>query len=212
MANVKKGDLVKMEYTGRLASTGAVFDTTDESVARKAGIWESSNSYGPKHALFGTGAIIEGMEEAILACQVGKGEDFAIGPKKAFGERDNSLVRMIPEKEFHKQQVRPAPGMIVSLDGTIARVKSVTSGRVVIDYNHPLAGEQVIYSIKVHEIISDSKKKLEAVLSSNSLQGDIAQNNGGALAVTLKGLQPEKFESAKRTIQSVVPGTEVKSA
>ena len=121
MANVKKGDLVKMEYTGRLASTGAVFDTTDESVARKAGIWESSNSYGPKHALFGTGAIIEGMEEAILACQVGKGEDFAIGPKKAFGERDNSLVRMIPEKEFLKQQVRPAPGMIVSLVGTIAR-------------------------------------------------------------------------------------------
>ena len=215
MANVKKGDLVKLDYTGRMAKTGQVFDTTDEAIAKKAGIWESSSLYGPKHALFGSGAIIQGMEEAVLQAQLGKAEDFAIEPKKAFGERSSELVRLIPEKEFHKQQVQPAPGMILTLDGAIARVKSVTSGRVVIDYNHPLAGEQVIYSIKVHEVITDDKKKIEAILSANALAGDIAQSsgagNGGAFTVTLKGVPSEKFEAAKRTISAVVPGTEVKS-
>ncbi|MFA6328747.1 MAG: peptidylprolyl isomerase [Candidatus Micrarchaeia archaeon] len=213
MANVKKGDLVKLEYTGRMAKTGQIFDTTDEAIAKKAGIWESSAIYGPKHALFGSGAIIPGMEEAILKSQIGKGEDFAIEPKKAFGERDSGLVRLIPEKEFRKQRVQPAPGMIVSLDNSLARVKSVTSGRVVIDYNHPLAGEQVIYSIKVLEVIADDRKKLEAILSANSLNGDIAQaaGNGGKFTVALKGAPADKFESAKRTIMAVVPGTEVKS-
>ena len=216
MANVKKGDLVKLEYTGRMAKTGQIFDTTDEAIAKQAGIWESSSIYGPKHALFGSGAIIPGMEEAVLQSQLGKSEDFAIEPKLAFGERSSELVRLIPEKEFRKQSVQPAPGMIVTLDGAIARVKSVTSGRVVIDYNHPLAGEQVIYSIKVHEVITDDKKKIEAILSANSLSGDISQapgaGNGGKFTVTLKGVPSEKLEAAKRTIAAVVPGAEVKSA
>jgi FKBP-type peptidyl-prolyl cis-trans isomerase SlyD len=216
MANVKKGDLVKLEYTGRLAKTGQVFDTTDESIAKKAGIWESSSIYGPKHALFGSGAIIPGMEEAVLQSQLGKSEDFVIEPKKAFGQREPDLVRLIPEKEFHKQSVQPAPGMILTLDGAIARVKSVTSGRVVIDYNHPLAGEQVVYSIKVMEVITDDRKKIEAILSANALSGDISPaagaGSGGKFTVTLKGVPSEKFEAAKRTISAVVPGTEVKSA
>ena len=212
MANVKKGDLVKLEYTGRLAKTGQVFDTTDEAIAKKAGIWEPSSIYGPKHALFGSGAIIPGMEEAVLQSQLGKSEDFVIEPKQAFGERDNELVRMIAEKEFRKQQVRPAPGMLLTLDGAIARVKSVTSGRVVIDYNHPLAGEQVVYSIKVHEVITDDRKKIEAILSANSLSGDISQGTGGKLIVALKGVPAEKLEAARRTISAVVPGAEVKSA
>ncbi len=214
MANVKKGDLVKLDYTGRLAKNGQVFDTTDESIARQAGIWESSSIYGPKHALFGSGAIIQGMEEAVLQSQIGKSEDFAIEPKKAFGKREADLVRMMPEKEFRKQQVQPIVGMLLTLDGAIARVKSVTSGRVVIDYNHPLAGERVIYSIKVHEVITDDRKKIEAVLSSNALSGEISQaaGNGGKFTVTLKGVPAEKLESAKRTIEAVAPGTEVKSA
>lgn len=211
MASVKKGNVVRLEYTGRMAKTGQVFDTTDEAVAKQAGLWESSAIYGPRYAVFGSGTIIPGMEEAILQSQPGKSEDFAIEPAKAFGQRDSALVRLIAEKEFFKNEVRPAPGMMVTLDGAIARVKSVTSGRVVVDFNHPLAGEQVIYSIKVHEVIADDRKKIEAILSSNALAGEISQKNGGALCVTLKGVPAEKLESAKRTISAVVPGAEVKS-
>ncbi len=210
MANAKKGDIVKLEYTGRTAKTSQIFDTTDESIAKKAGIWESSGTYGPKYAVFGSGAIISGMEEAILKSPIGKSEDFAIEPGKAFGERDNALVRMIAEKEFHKNEVRPAPGMMVTLDGAIARVKSVTSGRVVLDFNHPLAGERVVYSIKVHEVISDDAKRAEALLASLGVKGTVS-SEGGKLIVTLdKATDAKKAESAKRTIAAVVETAEVK--
>lgn len=212
MASVKKGDVVRLEYTGRMAKTGQAFDTTDEAIAKQYGLWESSAIYGPRYAVFGSGTIIPGMEEAILQCQVGKGEDFAIEPKKAFGERDSELVRMIAEKEFHKNQVRPAPGMMVTLDGAIARVKSVTSGRVVVDFNHPLAGEQVIYSIKVHEVICDDARRAEALLSSLGVKGTVSSSAGKIIVTLEKGTDAQKAESAKRTIAAVVPSAEVKSS
>jgi len=211
MASVKKGNVVRLEYTGRMAKTGQVFDTTDEAVAKQAGLWESSAIYGPRYAVFGSGTIIPGMEEAILQSQPGKSEDFAIEPAKAFGQRDSALVRLIAEKEFFKNEVRPAPGMMVTLDGAIARVKSVTSGRVVVDFNHPLAGEQVIYSIKVHEIISDDARRAEALLASLGVKGAVS-SAGGKITVTLDaGTDAKKADAAKRTIAAVVEGAEVKS-
>jgi len=212
MVSVKKGDVVKLEYTGRMAKTGQIFDTTDESIAKKAGLWESSAIYGPKYAVFGSGIILAGMEEAILQSQLGKSEDFVIEPKRAFGERDSALVRMIAEKEFFKNQVRPLAGMTVTLDGAIARVKSVTSGRVVLDFNHPLAGETVVYSIKVHEVIADDTRRAEALLASLGVKGTVSKAEGGKLLVAIDNSTPkEKVDMALRTISAVVPKADVKS-
>jgi FKBP-type peptidyl-prolyl cis-trans isomerase SlyD len=210
MASVKKGDVVRLEYTGRMLKTGQVFDTTDESIAKKAGIWEPSEIYGPKRAVFGFGTIMPGMEEAILQSQLGKGEDFVIEPEKAFGARESALVRLISEKEFHKNNVKPLAGMMVTLDGAIARIKSVTSGRVVLDFNHPLAGERVIYSVRVHEIISDDARRAEALLASLGVKGKVSVVAGGILVLLENGTDAKKAEAAKRTIKAVVEGAEVK--
>ena len=207
MVQANKGDLVRMEYTGRTASTGMIFDTTSEEIARKAGIFEQSAVYGPKLALFGTNAIMPGMEEAIISSSLGKGEDFLIEPGKAFGARQPDLVRVLSEKEFAKNRVQPVPGMVITLDNALARVKSVTSGRVVVDLNHPLAGESVLYSLKVQEVISDDGKKIEAILSLLGVSAEISQNGTGR-RVSFKANQPqEKLETAKRAILSVVAGT-----
>lgn len=208
MVQANRGDLVRMEYTGRTASTGMIFDTTSEEIARKAGIFEQSAIYGPKLALFGTNAIMRGMEEAIISSQLGKGEDFLIEPEKAFGARQPDLVRVLSEKEFAKNSVRPVPGMVITLDNALARVKSVTSGRVVVDFNHPLAGESVLYSLKVQEVISDDGKKIEAILSSLGVLADVSQNGSGRKVSFKADQAPEKLETAKRAILAVVTGTE----
>lgn len=207
MASVKKGDLVRLEYTGRLASDGKVFDTTDESVARSAGIYDSAAIYGPKLAVFGSGTMIAGLEEAIISASPGKTEEFTILPPKAFGEKNPEQIRMLPEKEFHKQQVRPVAGMALALDGAIARVKSVTSGRVVVDMNHPLAGETVVYSVKVDEVISETRKKMEAVLASHGLAAKIEERGKGYTVVYSKTDDQKKVASASRIISAMVPGT-----
>ncbi len=208
MVQVKKGDLVLMEYTGKVAATGQVFDTTDESLAQENGIFEKNSTYGPKLAVFGRKAIMQGMEEAIAACQLGKKEEFLISPDKAFGAKLPELIRMMPEKEFAKQKMQPLPGMIIMLDGVAARVKSVTSGRVVVDFNHPLAGESVIYSVKVNDVISDQKKKIEAIAASFGLAASAAQN-GGRFKVSFAASGPqEKIEDAKKAILLSVPESE----
>ncbi|VVB98817.1 Putative FKBP-type peptidyl-prolyl cis-trans isomerase [uncultured archaeon] len=207
MVSAKKGDLVRMEYTGKVAATGMVFDTTDESIAKKSGIWEQSTVYGPKLAVFGSKTIIPGIEEAILSSQLGKSAEFTIGADKAFGEKIPSLIRMMPEREFAKQGVRPVMGMVLALDGMPAMVKSITSGRVVVDFNHPLSGESVHYTLKVTEVISDEKKKLEALLAAAGVKGAVSEK-GGKLEISIeKPVDKGKLEQAKRLIAAIVPGT-----
>lgn len=208
MVDVRRGDLVRLEYTGRLASNGNIFDTTSESVAKSAGIWEKSGIYGPKLAVFGQGTMMQGMEEAVALSAIGKDAEFIMPPSKAFGEKNADLMRMLPEKGFHKERIRPMPGMVVSLDGAMARVKSVNSGRVVVDMNHPLAGEKVVYIVRVHEVISDAKKKIEAILGSHGLAAKIAAKGKNYSVSFKKSDEKEKIESAKGIISVVVPGTE----
>lgn len=210
MVSIRKGDLVRMEFTGRVAATGAIFETTDETLARKIGIYEDGAIYGPKLAVFGNGNILPGMEEAIVKSTLNNAEQFAISADKAFGEKLPQLVRMVPEKEFARQNVKPVPGMIVGLDRALAKVKSVTSGRVVVDFNHPLAGETVSYSIKVVEVIADDQKKLEALCASLGLSPTISQNNNRFSVAFSKSDPPEKVEALKQAISAAVPGAEVK--
>lgn len=211
MVTVKKGDFVRLEFTGRVASTGAIFDTTDESVARKAGIYDSNAIYGPKLAIFGSKMIMMGIEQAIESASMGKSEEFVLSPEMAFGKRAKQLVRMMPEKDFLKQGVQPAPGMAVSLDNSMATVKSVTSGRVVVDFNHPLAGERVAYSLKVVEVISDDQKKVESMLASLGIAGTVSKSGKGLEVKFSKGQPTERLEQAKSAILAVAPGTAFKS-
>jgi FKBP-type peptidyl-prolyl cis-trans isomerase 2 len=212
MVSIKKGDLVRMEFTGRVAATGAIFETTDETLARKIGIYEEGALYGPKLAVFGNGNILPGMEEAIVKSTLNNTEQFAISADKAFGGKLPQLVRMIPEKEFARQNVKPVPGMVVGLDRALAKVKSVTSGRVVVDFNHPLAGETVSYSIKVVEVVADDKKKLEALCASLSLSPLITQVGNKFTVTFSKSDQKEKVDAITQAISAAVPGTEVKTA
>lgn len=208
MVSVNKGDLVRMEFTGKVSATGQIFETTDESLARKIGIFDKNAIYGPKLAIFGNGNILPGMEEAIIKSTLGKGEDFVISSDKAFGNKLPALVRMVPEKEFFRQRIQPVKGMVVGLDGAMAKVKSVTSGRVVVDFNHPLAGETVLYSIKVAEVIADDKAKIAAVASSLGLSPTVTQEGKKFTVTFSKSDSSDKVEAVKRTILAVVPGTE----
>ena len=211
MVSVKKGDLMRLEYTGWVAATGQIFETTDESVARKAGIFSPSEIYGPKLALFGSGTMMRGVEEAVLECTLGKRESFLIPPEKGFGAKRRELVRLVPEKEFARENVRPVPGMLVNLDGAAARVKSVTSGRVAVDFNHPLAGDSLLYSLRVQEVISDDGKKIDAILSSLSLSAEVSKNGRGFTVSFPSSGAAEKVERAKSAISAAAPGTEFKT-
>ncbi len=212
MVSVRKGDLVRLEYTGRVASTGQIFETTDEQLAKRIGIYEDFAAYGPKLAVFGNGSVLRGLEEAIVSAELGKQEEFVMPAGKAFGERVPALVRVVSEKEFAKQNVRPVPGMVVAVNDVAAQVKSVTSGRVVVDFNHPLAGESVKYTLKVDEVISDEGKKVEAILAVAGAKADVKKSQSGLEVEFEKGIEQQKAEQLKKLILAVAPGASFKAS
>ncbi|MFH0927220.1 MAG: FKBP-type peptidyl-prolyl cis-trans isomerase, partial [Candidatus Micrarchaeota archaeon] len=108
MADVKDGDLVKIEITGRL-SDGSVFETTDEEIAKKEGIWSNTSKYGSRLVLVGRGAMIAGLEEEIPRLKVGEGKKIEVAVEKAFGKKHSELVRVMPLKEIERHGVRAMP-------------------------------------------------------------------------------------------------------
>ena len=70
---------------------------------------------------------------------------------------------MLPMKEFMKHKLNPIPGAMFNFDGKLARVLTVSGGRVMIDFNNPLAGKEVDYHIKVLKKVEDLNEKINAL-------------------------------------------------
>ncbi len=185
----KDGDFVKIEFVGKKA-TGEIFDTNIEAKAKEGKIHDENTKYGPSLVVLGKGEVIKGLEEAIAQMEVGSTKTVEIMPEKAFGERNMGLVRVIPLSEFRKRELEPYPGMPVQLDNITAIVKSVTSGRVMVDMNHPLAGHKVVYEVKLSEILQGTEKKATALLDHFDLKGQ-ASVKGDEIHVTF-GPEVEK--------------------
>lgn len=160
---IKKNDFVEMDYTGRLKEPSEVFDTTEEKVAKEAQIFSSKAEYKPIIICVGEHQILPGIDEFLVGKDVGKFK-LELQPEKAFGKKDAKLVQMIPVKKFEEQQIKAVPGLRLNIDGAVGIVKSVSSGRCVVDFNHPLAGRDVAYEINVRRIVTDKKEQLSALL------------------------------------------------
>ena len=72
---------------------------------------------------------------------------------------------MIPIKLFKAQKLNPYPGAVFNFDGRIAKVLSVSGGRVMVDFNNPLAGKIVIYEINVLRKVDDLNEKIKSFIN-----------------------------------------------
>ncbi|MBR5954738.1 MAG: peptidylprolyl isomerase, partial [Methanobrevibacter sp.] len=72
--------------------------------------------------------------------------------------------QLIPMKEFKKQGMTPYPGMRISAEGGEGKILTVNGGRVKVDFNHPLAGKDLVYDIEVTEIIEDAEEKIKSMI------------------------------------------------
>jgi FKBP-type peptidyl-prolyl cis-trans isomerase 2 len=107
---------------------------------------------------------VKGLDKGLLGIKPGETKDVMVEPNDAFGRRDGQLMKLVPLKIFLKQQIRPYPGMQVNLQGILGRVQSVESGRVLVDFNHPLAGKKLKYTVTVREILEKPEEKIEGML------------------------------------------------
>lgn len=184
---MNKGDFVRIEYIGK-TDTGEVFDLTSETIAKEEGIYNPKYAYQPIPVVVGEGFVVKGLDEAIESMNVGEEKEVSVSPEKAFGSRDPKLVKLIPESEFHKQQIDPQPGMVFDMQGFKGRIQSVSSGRVRVDFNNPLAGRTLTYKLKIIEKVEKTEEKVRSLIQFwTGIDSEIKLNGKTAEATVTEG-------------------------
>ena len=156
---IRKKDFIEIDFTGKIKESDQIFDTTRKEDAEKIGVKNPK----PIGVCVGEGMLIGGFDEALEGKEIEKKYSIELEPEKAFGLRDLRLVKTIPVSIFHEKEVNPYPGLILNMDGIIARVSSVSGGRVITDFNNPLSGKTIVYDFKINRVIESQEEKLKAL-------------------------------------------------
>ncbi len=142
MPEAKKGDTVKVHYTGKLGD-GTVFDTSADRE--------------PLEFTVGAGAVIPGFELAVIGLQPGESRETTIDADNAYGPRNGDLVTEVKREQLPQDlQVSVGQQLQVGMangQNAIVLVTDVSDASITIDANHPLAGQDLTFSIELVEIL-----------------------------------------------------------
>ena len=135
---VKKGDKVKVQYTGSLED-GTVFD--------------SSKAGEPLEFTVGSGQMIPGFDKAVEGMKLNEEKKVTIKAEDAYGKRDEALIMEFPLASLPKN-FKPEKGMMIPLQDPTGRqipgtIIDITENSIIVDLNHPLAGKDLTFDIKV---------------------------------------------------------------
>lgn len=141
MSQVKENDTVKVHYTGKLTN-GQVFD--------------SSLEREPLEITVGEGKLIPGFENALINMQVNEKKTVEIAKDEAYGDVQQELFHQVTKDQL-PQDIQPEVGMGLASkapDGTEHqfRVVEVKDDHIVVDGNHPLAGQDLVFDLELVEI------------------------------------------------------------
>jgi len=127
-------------------------------------VLDSSQEGTPLTFIFGIGMLIPGLEKAIEGKVKGDALKVSIKPEDAYGQRDDGLTQKVPKEQFDEGeeiqigmqfQVETQQGALV------VTVTEVTDSEVTIDGNHPLAGVNLNFDVKVEDVREATKEELE---------------------------------------------------
>ena len=189
--NAQKKRMLKVSFTGRELLEGKVFDTTSESVAKASGTFDAKRRYAPLAIILGEKELLPLVEAELWKMSEGDEKKIILAPKDAFGERNADSVRVVPLKVFIDQKINPVPGLVISTGEFYGKVQSVGGGRVRVDFNHPLAGRDIEYTIKVEKEITDKGELMNELYDKyyGLVPGISKETKAGTLSVKV----PSKF-------------------
>ncbi len=138
---VKKNDKVKVHYVGTL-DNGTIFD--------------KSGNEELLEFVVGTGQIIPGFEDAVLGMNINEEKKVTIKAESAYGQRNESLIGDFPRTSLPKD-FTPQKGMVITLNDQEGRaipatIVGLAEQNIIIDLNHPLAGKDLNFTIKLISI------------------------------------------------------------
>lgn len=148
MATAKKGDTVKVHYTGKL-DTGVPFD--------------SSIGAEPLEFELGSGKLILGFEEAVIGMSPGESKTVKIPPEKAYGRYREDRVIDVDKKDL-PEDIKPEIGMTLEVcapSGQVipVQITDMDENKVTLDANHPLSEQTLTFDIQLLEIVDEGQKQ-----------------------------------------------------
>ena len=161
---VQMQDFVEVNYTGKLLD-GMIFDTTEEKVAKDNNLYSEKMNYSPAAICVGEKQILSGLDDQLIDKEVGKSYTVTLSPENAFGKRDVKKVKIVPIGTFKEHNVQPQPGLQIDVDGEMGTVSKVSGGRVIVNFNHPLSGKEVVYEFIIRRKITDQNEQIVAFLN-----------------------------------------------
>ena len=189
---IKKQDFVEIEYTGKLKDDDFVFDTTDEKIAKDNEVYNPDHQYGPIKIMIGGNQVLPGLDRFMEGKEPGE-YTINLSPQEGFGKKNAQLLKLIPKKVFTKQQINPMPGLPVNIDGANGMVKTVSGGRCMVDFNHPLSGKELVYNVKINKIVTDEKEKVAAILELQTKKENFDLNVEGEKVIMIYGYDYEEW-------------------
>jgi FKBP-type peptidyl-prolyl cis-trans isomerase 2 len=188
---VKKGDFIAIDFTG--TCDGQVFDTTNEKVAKENGLQSKNQKFEPLVVIVGEGHVIPGLDKELIGKVVGKDYEFKFGPEDAFGKKDAKLLKLVPMKLFKKENLNPFPGLQINADGKVGTVRTVSGGRVYVDFNHQLASKDVEYKVTITKVVEDKAEKVKTFATMLRIPTEDVKVEGDKATITLPAALPEQY-------------------
>lgn len=150
--SVATGDTVGVDYIGK-TEDGKIFDTSLEQVAKDNALYSPQRAYAPLEFTVGSGQMIPGFEAAVMGMKVGEEKTVSLEPKDAYGEVREDLIVAVSGAQFAQAGIVPEVGATYqTAQGIPATVKSISGETVIMDYNSPLAGKVLIFTITLKNI------------------------------------------------------------
>lgn len=142
MEQVKSGDKVRVHYHGKL-SDGSTFD--------------SSEGKEPLEFEVGGGMVIPGFDQGVEGMTVGEKKTINISVEEAYGQKQDELLMEFPKDRFPEDMV-PEIGMQLNMSNGAGQnfpvvIREINEATVLLDANHPLAGEELIFDVELVEIV-----------------------------------------------------------
>lgn len=142
MQQAKKGDKVKVHYHGKLTN-GETFDT--------------SSGRDPLEFEIGSGSVIKGFDDGVRGMEVGQSKTINIPVEDAYGSRSDDMLIEFPKDRFPNDMEIEEGMQLMMSNGTGQNmpviVTEIKEDSVILDANHPLAGEELIFDIELVEIV-----------------------------------------------------------
>jgi FKBP-type peptidyl-prolyl cis-trans isomerase SlyD len=160
-AGLQDGDFVRLAYTARTVEGGQLVDTTDPDVAEEEGVGDQG-TFEPRVIVLGAGHLFDSVEQEVVGQEPGASGSVVISAAEAFGEYDESEVETVAANRIDEDD--RYPGARVQIDGQQGTLETIIGGRARVDFNHPLAGQEIEYDYEVLDEVEDELERARGLL------------------------------------------------